>query len=652
MPILYTTCARDCYDACRMVVETNQSGEIVSIKGDIQHPVTKGFLCPRGNKDVERVYKNRVDTNYIRKEGKYEKANFSEAIDTVANKTKEIIEKYGAKSILYIDFAGNEGLVHNIFARRLWNFLGVKFTDQALCTATGHLGIGLHYGQTYGIQADEISSKKLIVFWGFNAAVSSMHIWKMAVDAKKNNNAKIVVIDPICSASAKNADFYFQINPSTDVLLAYCVMKIIIENSNHEISFIEKYTFGFEKLKQKTEIISFEYVIQQTGLSKTHIQQLAQLYIDAGKESATMIGVSLQKRIGGAEQVRSISLIPALMGIHRGFLYSNSQALMVDTDFISGKFLNNFQKQLPMVSIAENINNGLVKMLVINSMNPAVSLPNSNAFIQSIDKHKPFVVVNETHWSETAQIADVIFAVPTFLEKEDIMLSWFHNYVSTSQCCSKRLTDSHTEVEIMQNIAKKMQIDNDDVLADYHKVIKLAFTKALENSDKLFESTQIIQMKVKPKNIYKTPSGKIEFCSSKASELGYSELPEYIQTNKKSDEFVLLTTAMHKYTNSQFVEVFGEVEKNVLINEADAKELSIFDNEQIIVYNNLAKLTFIAKISEDICRGVVKVGRFAKDLNDMPVNCLIYGETQKISNGPIFHSTVVKLSKNQSFKST
>lgn len=645
MPTLYTTCARDCYDACRMKVETNNDGQIVSIKGDVQHPITKGFLCPRGNKEIEHLYKNRVDTNYIRQNQKFEKATFNETIDFVASKTQEIIDIYGAKSIVYVDFAGNEGLVQNVFARRLWNFLGVSFTDQALCTASGHFGIGLHYGETYGLMPNQIAEKKLIVFWGFNSAVSAMHIWKIATDARKSNKTKILVIDPIATTTAQNADFYYQINPGTDVLLAYSVMKIIVEKNKHDLSFIEQYTSGFEQLKEKLKEISLEYVSKVTGIEIRQIEELAEMIIDANKESVVMTGVSLQKRHLGYEQVRCITLIPALMGIHRGFFYSNSQGFNIDTEFIEGKHLNKSRSKIQIVALAKEIDKGKVKMLIVNSMNPAASLPNTKEFLKSIEKNKPFVVVNETHWSETAQIADAVLAVPTFLEKEDVMLSWFHNYVGTSFCCTQRQTDSHTEVEIMQSLAKRLNINNQEIFADYHNVITKAFEKALDEPQKLFNSAETMQIKTKPQNVYQTQSHKIEFYSSKALNLGLNPLPEYIEQLKQNDEFVLITPALPKYTNSQFTEVYGAPEKYVIINSNDAKKLNLSEKDKVMVYNNLANLIFEVKITNDVKQGVVCIGRFAKDFNDKSVNCLISNDVQAFSNGPVFHSTLVKIAK-------
>ncbi|MEA3450927.1 MAG: molybdopterin-dependent oxidoreductase, partial [Bacteroidota bacterium] len=220
MSTFKTTCARDCYDSCGMIV-TTEKNEIISIKGDAEHPVTKGFLCPRGTKDIQRLNTNRIQYPSIKEGANFNKISWQSAIKIISEKLQTTISKFGAEKVLYLDYSGNEGLYNNIFAKRLWYSLGATFTAGALCTASGHEAINLHYGSSYGVQPTELPNKKLIVFWGFNAAVNAPHFWKLALEAKKNNKAKIVVIDPIKTLSAKKADLFIQIYPGTDTALAY-----------------------------------------------------------------------------------------------------------------------------------------------------------------------------------------------------------------------------------------------------------------------------------------------------------------------------------------------------------------------------------------------------------------------------------------------
>lgn len=641
MPKFKTTCARDCYDGCGMIVETDNNLKIISVKGDNEHPITKGFLCPRGAKDIDRLYKNRVEEPVFQTENSRTVVDWQIAIEQVAKKLKNTIDKYGKESVLYLDYAGNEGLISNVFAKRLWNYLNVTQTDGALCTASGHYALNLHYGNSYGVLPQELPEKKLIVFWGFNPIVTAPHIWRLALDARKNNNAKIVVIDPINTASAKKADLHIQVKPSTDTVLAYFIVNQIIKSGKHDLDFIHDYTFGFEKLKEKASESSIEKTSEITGILENKLQELSQFY-SRTKLSATVIGVAVQKTENGIEPVRAISLIPAVLGIKRGFFYSNSRGLTVDTDKISGEFLSTDKKIVSQVNLSELVYNGKFKFIFVNSMNPVKTLPNPEKFVDGIKKNNVYLVVNETHWSETAKLANIVLPVPAFLEKDDVMLSWGHNFTRYSEKCSDRITNSLTEDEIIRKVAEKLNITHAEIFKNPKDVLSEVFDNQSLNDEKIF-SGNLLELKFKDVQKYDTPSGKIEFYSSKAEKLGLNPLPELI--GNFSDDFTLITSAVAKYTNTQFKEVFGDFKPEVFINPEDALMLNLTESDEVELENSYAKRIFNVKISTDIPRKTVWAQRQIDDLNGNSINDLTPPIAQKFGNGPIFNSTKVKASK-------
>lgn len=641
MPTHKTTCARDCYDSCSMIIETDDNQNIISVKGDINHPITKGFLCPRGTKEILRLNNNRVKEPNILINQKHQVVDWETAIKDIATKLQKTISQYGKQSVLYLDYAGNEGLINNIFAKRLWNLLNVTQTDGALCTATGHAALNLHYGNSYGIQPIELPNKKLIVFWGFNPIVTAPHFWRLSLEARKKNNAKIVVIDPIRTASAKQADLFLQINAGTDTTLAYQIINLIISNNKHNTNFIKNQTTGFEELKQKSEEFSLKNTAELTNISEKNILKLVNLYTK-NKLSATMIGVSLQKRNEGSEPIRAISFIPAILGIERGFFYSNSRSLNINSSIIAGEFLSKNKKIVSQVNLSELVHQNKFKFIYINSTNPVKTLPNPSKFTDGINKNGTYIVVNETHWSETAKIANVVLPVPTFLEKEDVMLSWGHNFTRISEKCSKNLTNSKTEVEIMTLLAKEIGITNEHIFTPAMKIIEKEFENQSLKREKL-ESGELIELKIKENSFYNTPSKKIEFYSSQAEKLGVKPLPQQINNDKKM--FILITSAVAKYTNTQFKEVYGKFKPFVFINPDNAKELSLKENDEIILKNENAQLFFVVKISADISKNTIWAQRQTDDLKGKSINDLTTTTAQELGKGPKFNSTFVKILK-------
>jgi anaerobic selenocysteine-containing dehydrogenase len=643
MEQIKTTCPRDCYDACGMLVSID-NGEIVSIKGERQHPITQGFLCPRGVKDIDRLKTRRIDNPYIRIGGVLQKTDWNNALKIFTQKIKSTIKNFGADKILYVDYAGNEGLFNNIFARRLWYALGASFTDGALCTTTGHKAINLHYGKAYGVQPTELSEKKLIVFWAFNPAVTAPHFWKLALEARKKNAAKIIVIDVLRTKSAKNADLFIQISPFTDTALAYSLINKIIEQKAYDADFIKKYTLGFEKFSEEAKKWTLEKTAKFCKIKQKDIEYLARLYAK-NKKSATLIGVGLQKNNDGSEAIRTVSLLPAVLGIHRGFFYSNSPALSVDLDYIQAKHLKNNNQIISQIELANEIINKKIRLLYVNSTNPLVTHPNTQKLKEIFCSSDVFTVVNETHWSETAKRADLVLPVPTFLEKDDVMLSWGHNYTRYSQKAIDPITNSKPEYEIMQILARNLGFDPQSEIFDNPRdVVQKAFENAISVGKIFDEKNEIVELKILPKNQYQTPSGKIEFFSSQASRCNINPLPQQPDVPKLySDEFFLFTTAVAKYTNSQFKEVYGQIPPHIFINPDDAEYLKISDSQKVIITNKIAKLIFYAKIDDTVPRKVLWTPRTSTDKFGNQINNIINNQKNSFGHGPTFHSTIVKI---------
>ena len=162
-----TVCARDCYDTCSLVFHVDEYQKITSVHGDTHHPLTRGMVCPRSARDRDRLLSNRIDSPIIKEAGSFKKVSWNQSLDLISGKLAHTIAKQGPHGILFLNYAGNTGLLANAFPARLWNALGAAQTDGALCSQSGHAGISMHYGDSYGANPLEIPSMKLLVFWGF-----------------------------------------------------------------------------------------------------------------------------------------------------------------------------------------------------------------------------------------------------------------------------------------------------------------------------------------------------------------------------------------------------------------------------------------------------------------------------------------------------
>ncbi|RLE52004.1 MAG: formate dehydrogenase [Candidatus Methanomethylicota archaeon] len=650
MQQIKTVCARDCYDTCFLVALV-ENGKLIRVEGELGHPITRGFTCSRAAKDHERVYSSRrILYPHIRvgskPTGKFVKASWSEAIEVIATKLKEVLEKFGPQAVLHLEYSGNMGLLTQYFPQRLWYAIGATRTDYSICSKSGHEAISLHYGLTYGIQPDELSKMKLIVYWGFNAAVSSPHLWALALKAKKRG-ALIAVVDPRKSESAEYADLWIQPKPGSDVALAYGVARYLIDHNYVDLDFIQKWTYGYNQFKEEAMKWTPEKVEDTTGVKWSLIEELGEAY---GKlnPSATMIGIGFQKSIHGAESVRAVSLIPALLGLHRGFYYSNSQGWTIDIPYLTGEKLTE-KKPLTVsqVALGKLLEKGEFKFIYIYNTNPTVTLPDQSSVRRGLGRSDAFVVVHDTHWTETAKYANVVLPAPTYLEKMDVVISYSHRYIRLSNKAIEPLGESKDEIWVMNELAKKLGLKEKWIYEDPWDVLRKALKDAIE--DGIFEDLLggvTLKLKVKPRSEYQTPTRKIEFYSKKAEELGLNPLPKQHPIRLSKDYFILLNSCVPNFTHTQFQEIYGPIPPIAWINVEDAKSLNIKNGDTVELYNELGRVKVKAIVTNKVPRGVIWSPRQLTGLNQEPQNKLIPCETQLIGGGSTFNSTLIKIQKS------
>jgi anaerobic selenocysteine-containing dehydrogenase len=639
-----TICPRDCYDTCGLIVTVDDAGRISSVRGDPTHPVTRGITCPRAARDGERLYKNRVQTPLLRQEGSWQPTGWPAALDVVARQLRHTLEAYGPQAVLFLDYAGNTGLLTAALPRRLWYALGAVQTDHALCSQSGSTGLALHYGARYGLAPEDLLGMELIVFWGFNAAVSSPHLWALACEARRMRGARIVAVDPRKSETARAADLWIRPRPGSDVALAYGVMHELVAQDRLDTRFLAEWTIGLPELKAEARNWPTERVAEVTGVAPDALLDLASAYGDAGN-SGTLVGIGLQKCDHGADLVRAVALIPALLGQHRGFYYSNGDAFYAREDQLTGR--SSAQGATPVVSqvaLPEMVREGRFKFVYVHLMNPALTLPHAQAFRDGLQREDVFVVVHESHWTRTAECADIVLPAPTFLEKEDLVIPWSHNYVQVSPQVVPRLTDSCSEVEVMQALARRLGLTQAWLFEDPWQAVEQAMQDALEaGSFPELRAGARLRLRQRPTEQYPTASGKIELSSGRAAQMGWSALPVQQPLPEQDGCFLLLTSATPRYTHTQFQEVYGPIPVTVAIHAQDAGRLGIADGQMVELANDLGRVLARALVSDLVPPGVLWSPRQWEGPDGVPQNALTSSLPQSIGGGPRFNSTRVTI---------
>ena len=637
-------CARDCPDACFLDVEV-LDGTITRVRASKENPVTAGITCPRALGDPQRVYSmRRVLHPYIR-QGKaaprFRLASWDDALGLTASKLKDTIRSHGPEAVLLLDYTGNAGLITSGFSTRLWNALGATRTDYTVCSASGHAALGLHYGLSYGVEPEELLARRTIVFWGFNAKHSSPHMWNMAMRARRENDAVIVVVDPRRSESTEMADLWLYPRPGTDVALSYGLANHLITDGYADAEFIASFTHGYEAYRDEASKWAPERVEQVTGVSWEGVKELGDLLAGHGPP-VFMIGLGLQKSAAGAEAVRAVSLLPALLGQHRGYYYTNSRGRFVG-DVSGGGLVEKRPKVVSQISLGRRLADGEFRFVYVFGANPALTLPDSNRVIEGLKREDVFLAVHDTHITETCDLADVVLPAPTYLEKDDVVLCDSHPYARRAVKAVEPEGESRDEVRVRRELARLVGVTEPWVYEDPWVAVREALKDAFADGsvDEFMGGAQL-RLRSRPRDEYQTPTGRIEFAATSVPE-GVTPLPRQIDLDLGVDEFTLLSSSVPNYLHTQFRDVYGVIPCEVWVNPLDAERHSIGDGDEGTLFNELGRLNVTFRVTNRVQQGVMWSARELVDGEGNPQNGLASGTPQRIGGGPTFNSTRVRI---------
>ncbi|QIW23505.1 dehydrogenase [Sulfolobus sp. S-194] len=576
-------CTRDCYDTC--IFDSNYKPLNI-------FPVN-GFTCSRGITDLKRNEINRVDSAYI--EGK--PVSIDEAVKYVVKKIKEVRKE----EILHVDYDGNQGLLTWYYPARLWNVIGAASTDYSICSAEGHEAIKIHYGTSFGALPEDFAKYNAVVFWGSEAVFSFIHGWRILSNKYK------ITIDVRMSETAKRSEKVYIINPSSDAFLAIGIIKTLFYEGLYDSSLID----DIETLKNYVNSYDFSSIEEVTGLSQEEIEELAELYYYY--KPLTIIGFALGRTYNGGDAISLISLIPALLGIKRGFFYSNSQGGGIDFSYLRGLHIAKPSRIIGMAEVGKEVEKGNVKFLFNWNSNPIHSLPGSDKIKEALEEGKLFLVSHDPFWNETTKIANVVIPAPTFLEKYDVVYSYWHNYIVYNEPI--RSQKGITEVELMKKFAKEYGIIS-------HPLIGENEWSAVNNA---IRGTGVSLQELKDKKIVKI-NKTIEVNKVKVEPLPKLTLPP---------KGIYLVFSSHpNHTNSQFKEIYSQMP--IAYN-------SQFDGIGYLENSN-GKVKVLLKKDESIPNNVVFMFKSSLiGLDNNPVNSLIGSEKGRYGGTPLLNGYTVNI---------
>ena len=643
------------------------------MRGNPAHPYSEGELCPKVNHFVERVYSpQRITTPLVRTgakgEGVFREASWEEALALVAQKTHEAVDAYGGETVLPWSSAGNQGLLQmSSLDRRLFARMGSSQTVGALCGSVAKNGFAATTGSARSTNPMQIVDAQYIVLWGTNTRLTNRHLWPFIEEAR-SKGAKVVVVDPIRTITADEADWFIQPFPGTDTALMLAMMHVIIRDKLCDDEFVAQHTEGFAELCAEVAAWNPERAATECGVEAADIETFAREYATAQPAFIrTMIGA--EHRENGAMLFRAMACLPTLTGSwkHRGGGLSRSVGSWfndyVDDSVFDAEHLSpgKPRRALPFTQLGQVLTDTSltppISVLYVWNGNPVLTCPNSALTREGLMREDLFTVVSEQFLTDTAKYADVIFPAAMQIEQRDVVPAWGHLYLGWNEAAIAPVGECVPNTELFRRLASAMGytepelFDSDDSLIssalrglDIEQLKRDGFI-ALPNSDEVLFSN----------GVFGSSSGKAQLVSKDLASRGLPSVPTYVQSSSRagSPDFplVLLTPKQHtRFLNTSYSHLpqHGPREEGPYVEmcASDAAARGLENGAEARVVNERGEMLLPVKISTRLPQGVVAVpfGWWDQSHANMSnVNDLTSDAHTDWGGGVSYHDTLVQV---------
>src|SRR2546423_1548265 len=309
-------CPHDCPDTCAWEV-TVEEGRAVKLAGAADHPFTRGGLCAKVNHYLDRVYSpdrvlHPLRRTGVKGEARFERVSWDEALAGIAERLQAIVAEDGGEAVLPYSYAGNMGLIQYAgMDRRFFARLGASRLARTICGDTANAGVAAALGTTTGVLPEEAEHARFIVLWGTNTVVTNLHLWPYVRRAREAG-ATLVVIDPLKTRTAREADWHVRPLPGTDAALALGMMHVIAAEGLHDQGYLDAYCGGCPELRARLADYPPERAAALTGLTADEIVRLARAYATT-RPALIRTVVGPEKHPYGATSVRTIPCLPAVV---------------------------------------------------------------------------------------------------------------------------------------------------------------------------------------------------------------------------------------------------------------------------------------------------------------------------------------------------
>ena len=665
--IINTVCSRNCYSACGMQAHV-QDGRVVKISGNPANPATYGLICSKGRNFPQTLYGEErlrypLKREGERGEGRFSRISWTEAIELTHEAFTRVRERYGPESVLYYAVSGNHGSAMQAYAYGFWNQLeGYSATRGSLCSAAANEAVRYSYGIAKDSAIQDIQHARLILLWGKNPAHTNLHTMRYIREAI-DHGAKLVTIDTRLGESGAGSALHLYPRCGSDGLLAIAIAKHIVAEGLLDQAFLAKHAHGVNAYLQMLDRYSMEEICAKTEIPRADMDRLFAL-IRETPQFLIILGKGIQRNSNGGQTTRGICLLPALTGgtgkSGSGLFYSDAQRPKFVWPYLPPQ-PKRVRRDCNIGRLASELaekTDPPIRAMWIERGNPMTSNPNL-AKLKSAMEGLDFIACTDLFMTDTARMADIVLPAASFLEEDDLILSYGHSYIQRKQKAIEPPGACKTDRQIYRLLGERFGMDLSYLPEDDEEILRRVIRESglnttLEQLDRepyLFAEYDEIAFS---DLFFPTPSGKIEFYSEAiARDWGMDPLPEYAEPLEskysapalfQTYPLQLMSPHAREKINSQPYERKKRTE-TLQIHPLDAKSRGIEDGDPVRVYNDRGEVFMKAQVTDALKRGAVCVFFGEYGGSALALNVLNEDRDTDIGYGTCYYNCLVQVER-------
>jgi len=669
-----SVCPHDCPSTCALDVERLSPTTIGKVYGAKDHSYTQGVICAKVSRYAERIHHpDRLLHPLVKKNGNFKEISWDEALDTIASRFETIKAQSGAEAIWPFHYAGTMGLVQRDGLDRFRHEYGTSRQHSTYCVALSDAGFKAGTGCKRGSDARLMHKSDLVVVWGGNPVSTQVNVMHHIAQARRENNARLVVIDPYRTKTADKADLHLMLKPGTDGALACALMHVMLEERLADEKYLSEHTDISSEFRAHIKERTPDWAALITGLPVAQIVEFARLYGSTSK-SFLRIGYGFSRSRNGAVNMHAVSCLPAVSGAWQyeggGALYGNSSIYKLDKTQIQGLDIHYDTRIIDQSRIGDALLGNTadlqggpeIEALFVQNTNPAVVAPNTNKVLKGLARKNLFTVVHEQFMTETALYADLVLPATMFLEHDDIYTASGHTHLQIGAKLIESPGQCRSNHQVLQGLAQRLGLEHDGFrLSERQLIDNLLSRSDLPGFDAMVEagghdcSPIENAAHLNYNDGFDTPDKRFHFkpdwSTVGSNTQGMPVFPDHWMVTDSANEehpLRLVAAPARQFLNSSFTEMASsrrmEKEPVARIHPDDMSEYDLNDGMPVTLGNKRGQVTLNAMSFDGVQRGTVVVESLwpnADFIGGVGINALVSSTPGQPAGGAVFHDTAI-----------